>query len=1080
MNNAFFKQFPIAFWILFFGIAIGTINTQAQSGTVSVDFHNASPKEIIENLESRTPYKFVYQKDMDLNAPRISLKRDNVSVDEILKDLEALTNLNFRRNNNNIAVNKKASPKKKGKIIGRVIDNTGLSLPGATIKVVETGLASISGPDGNYMLPAEPGAYSIEASFMSFQTQIITGVQVSEDNATTLNIALKEESQSLEEVVITQTYQKATASVEGLLLQQKRAAQFSDGISAEQIARTPDRDVGATLKRITGVTAVDDKYVVVRSMGERWNQAVMDGVNLPSTDANQQQFNFEIIPTAMVESIVVSKNATPDMYANFAGGYVEIKTKSIPKENFTSFSVGTSYNSRSTFKDRLTRQEGTTDYLGFDDGTRDYPPGLVNIPVPTSEDTSGPFFEQSKKFTEDNFTTFKTFAAPGTSLQLAIGRLYNLKDNNKWGFVGSLIFRNTQEQLKIEHTERGSWMPNTVFSPETENGYTTLTKYGFKNSGASYNFNSTLGGMFNAGIQLGHHKITFRNTLMHIYDSQLTQTTGWNYYAGNLEGVLNGSLLPYTQETSYPIYQAFIQNKIEGEHQFGDVKLDWFAAYGSTDKDTKDATFLHKSRKRIGEDELTYQNIYNSATKYPIGRANYTNDEKNYNVGLSLNYTFNFSELFKNDVKAGYFGTYKKATNQQESVNFRVVQGAGTDQADIYFPISQLLDGSYYHYGGFGWERETYYGNRYEGDVKVHSPFLMLDNKIGRLARLVWGVRAESYVYTEISSQSARAGDLEVEQKDEEVWKYLPSASLTISPTNKINIRLGYNKSVLRPQFAERLKIPFYDPIRSALVLNTAGLVSTVSDNYDLKFEWFPASGQVLSLGVYHKNIKDPIEGVTQIGGDGGSRTIYNMNSHSAKLWGVEMELLKNLSFLGEGRALEELFIYANGALNATRVTGYVNIDGTGGVYKADRPLFGQSPYTYNLGLDYVGERLGFSLRHNGIGDQYILVGFDYNSEEIRMPYTTTDLSVSWRFFKAKNLQLKCSARNLFDRPIETYNNFNSYSVENKNHVPYASNPRDFWSLATGSTKRYDEDIDRKLFKAYSGTTFSMTIGYSF
>lgn len=1079
MNNAFLKQFPLAFRVLLFGILFSTNCLYAQSGTVSVDFKNASPKEIIENLESRTPYKFVYQSGTDLDAPRVTLKKDNVTIDEVLKELQAITNLNFRRNENNIAVNKKSAPKKMGKITGKAVDNTGLSLPGATIRIIETGMAVTSDNDGNYSFTLEEGAYTVEASYVSFQTQRITDVKVTGNDETKLNIALMEDAKALDEVVITQTYQRATATVEGLMLQQKRAAQFSDGISAEQIARTPDSDVGSTLKRITGVTTVDERFVVVRSMGERWNQAVMDGVNLPSTDANQQQFNFEIIPTAMVESVVVSKNATPDMYANFAGGHVEVKTKAIPKEDFTSFSVGTSYNNRSTFKDRLTRKEGATDYFGFDDGRRDYPKGLVNIEIPTEEAAAGPFLEQSRRFTQDNFSTYKTYAAPGTSLQFAVGRSYELKDNNKWGFVGSLLFKNTQEQLKIEHTERGSYMRNSVFVMAPENGYATLTKYGFRNSGASYNFNSTLGGMFNAGVQLGRHKITMRNTLMHIFDNQLTQVTGWNFYSNDIPGIMNGTQLPFTQETSYPVFQTFIQNKIEGEHKFNDLEVNWFAAYGNISRETKDATFIQKYRREVGDDVLVYQNVYNSASRFPLGRANYTNEEKNYNVGLNLKYAFNFGETFKNDIKAGYFGTYKNATNQQESVNLRVV-GQGVDGIDVLYPVSELLDGSHYEWGGFGWQREGYYGNRYEGEVKVHSPFLMLDNKISRFVRLVWGLRAESYVYEEISSQSEKGFEDSAEQKDDKKWQYMPSASLTVSPVDNMNIRFGYNKSVLRPQFSERLNIPVYDPIRSAMIINaTDGIVSTVSDNYDFKFEWFPAPGQVLSFGVYKKNIANPIEGVTQIGGDGGSRSINILNSNAAKLWGIEFEVLKSLSFLGEGEALEDLYISANAAFNDTKVTSYQRIDGTGGLYKANRPLFGQSPYNYNVGLDYVGERLGFSLRHNATGEQYILVGFDYDGEEIRRPYAVTDVTVSWKFFKERNLQVKCSVKNLFDRAIETYNNFNSYSVINENHVNL-SNPRDARLLAPGTSKRYDEGIDRKLFKAYTGTTLNMTVSYSF
>lgn len=1074
MNHAFTRQFPKYLWILL--LIFNLNNAFAQSGKVSVDFNNATPAEIIKNLESRTPYRFVYPENLDLTGAKVTLKKENVSIDEVLKELQAATNLNFRRTENNIAVNKKQTAKKPGKVTGKVVDATGLSLPGASIRVVETGLSAVSDIDGNYTLSLEPGVYTIEISFMSFQTQNITGVKVAENNITSLNVALIEDTQSLNEVVITQTYQKATASTEGMLLEQKKAAQMSDGISAEQISRTPDRDVGATLKRINGVTTVDDRFVVVRSMGERWNQAVMDGINLPSTDPVQQQFNFDIIPTSMVESVVVSKNATPDMYANFAGGHVEVRTKSIPKENFTFASVGSSHNSRSTFKDRLTKQQGSSDYLGYDDGTRSYPSNLQSIPLPGSEAESGPFVEQSKRFTKDNFSTYKTNTAPGSSFQFAVGRSYDLKDNNRWGFVGSLIFRNTQEKLDIEHSERGSLMHNSRYLSGPDGGYNTLEQFGFKNSGASYSYNSTLGGMFNAGIQFGNHKITLRNVYLHIYDSQLTQITGWNFYSDEVGEIVNGTDLPFTEEINYPVYQTFIQNKIEGEHLFGKLEVNWFLAYSSTDKDTKDVTFTRKQRRKSGDDVLLYIPLYNSDTNV-FTRGNFTNEEKNYNAALNFKYPFNFSDTFLNEVKAGYYGTYKKASNQQVKTSLMVV-GQGTDRADVYLPESQLLDGSHYGWGQFGWQKFSGFGNRYVGDVKIHSPFIMLDNKIGKLIRLVWGVRAESFVYTQIENQADDALGFDKLQPDEKVWQYLPSANLTVSPTSKTNLRAGYHKSVLRPQFSERLSVPYKDPVRNALILNYYGLVSTTVDNYDLKAEWFPSRGEILSVGVYRKKIKDPIEAITFIGGDGGSRSILNMNSHSANVRGIEMEVYKNLTFLGDDETLKDIYLYGNASFNKTKVTGYVNSNGTGPTYEANRPLYGQSPYTYNLGLDYIGNRFGFSIRHNATGDQYILVGFDYDGEEIRMPYSITDAQVSYRFLKDRNLEFKVGARNLFDSPIETYNNGNSYRAAIDGE--YGRNPREAYGLVPQAGNKYDEGIDRKVFKAWTGRTINFTLNYTF
>jgi hypothetical protein len=662
---------------------------------------------------------------------------------------------------------------------------------------------------------------------------------------------------------------------------------------------------------------------------------------------------------------------------------------------------------------------------------------------------------------------------------MALGRSYDINENSRWGFVGSLIFRNTQEQLDIEHTERGNYMRNTTFTTNPLQGYHTFNQYGFKNSGTSYNYNSTLGGMFNGGVQFGNHKITSRNIMLHMYDNQLTQITGWNYYGGSLDAILAGTELPFTEEVTYPVYQTFLQNKIEGEHHFGTLEVNWFVAYTNISKDTKDATFMTKRRKRVGDDILIYQQIYNSDPGQ-YARGNFTNEENNYNAALNVKYPFNFSETFQNDVKAGYFGTYKKATNQQEKA-FLTVLGQGTDRVDSYLTDSQLLDGSHYGWGGFGWERNTTLGNAYIGDVKVHSPFLMLDNKVGSIVRLVWGVRAESYVYTQIANQ-AEFNDTQAYEKaerDDKVWQYLPSVNLTVSPTAKTNLRLGYNKSVLRPQFAERVSIPYRDPLRGASVQSPYSIISTIVDNYDFKAEWFPSRGEILSAGIYSKKIKNPIEAITHIGTNGGNRSIININSHSASLWGVEMEVYKNLTFLGEGEALKDIFFYANASFNKTKVTGYVNDDGTGGTYEANRPLFGQSPYNYNLGFDYIGKRLGFSVRHNATGDQYILVGFEYDAEEIRMPYSITDAQISYRFLKDRNLELKFGVRNLFDSAIETYNNGTSYS--RNIDLPIGSGSlRDRFGLVKGATDKYDEGIDRVLFKAWNGRTVNLTLNFTF
>jgi len=1022
------------------------------------------------------------------------------------KALEAsLTSTGFmlKKNGASYTILPKQAPsqKKKGMVKGKVVDEYGLTLPGANVFVAGTATGTETDTKGNFTLLLEEGVYTIEVSYISYQTQRITGVKVEPGEVTDLNIAMKPDAVGLEEVVITANYDDA--STQGLLMQQKKAAQMSDGISAEQIAKTPDSDVGATLKRITGITTIDNKYVVVRSMGERWNTAAMDGINLPSTEAYNQNFSFDIIPTAMVESVVVSKTATPDMNASFAGGYVEVKTKDIPEKDFISVRIGSTYNSISTFKEFLSRQRGEYDYFGYDDGTRDFPKGLIstglNNPV---------FYEQSKRFTNDNFTTYNTKADPGSSFQLAMGQSFKMKNNNKWGFAAALTTRNEQTKLDIEHSGRGNWLDNTGILFNESGKPTDVAFFDFQNKGASYTYNSTVAAMFNTGLQLGNSRLSFRNSYTHLYDNTLTRVTGWNEYTGGsgmpsaaqdsynyfYHGISPGNNpadvaaldRPYTDNVNYPVYQTLLQNKLEGNHKLGNAALNWFAARTSVASDTKDLTQHQTFYNFIGSEIMAYHQVYNSGNNFT--RAYIESRETDYNYGASLKWSIDGTD-FKNDIKAGYAGTLKGNTNQQEKFFLRVddnrqdVPPSERNMLNIYGALSDWFDGSKYVAGGIGWQTLPLYENsKYEGKVKQHAPFIMFDNRWKSKLRLVWGLRAEYFKYELVSQQLDPSDSRNILKQpiNDKAWQFMPSVNFTYNPANSINVRLAYNKAVIRPQFNERTGLPYIDPVANALIYNTQ-MTSSVINNYDFKFEWFPGLGEIISAGIYYKDIDKPIEREGYISNEG-NLFLYNGNSKNAKLTGFEVEIRKSLAFIYNSTFLKELFVSGNFSYNETRVTAFKDINkttDTDNTYRVDRPLYGQTPYAYNLGLMYEGARLGASFLYNAKGEQYITVGYAYNSEEIQRPYAVADAQVAYKFLKDKNLEIKFNVRNLFDRVKEYYNNFNSYSVTNGIGSEFET-IRENLALMPGATDKYDKDIDKIIFRARTGRTFGMSINLTF
>ncbi len=793
-------SFTIA--VLFF-----TSAAEAQELVQKVSFSVPASRPLIEVLEefaAKTGARLAYSKS-DIKELKVKgAKCENISVNNCLEDMTEGLPVVFRLRGDLISVKyqgERVSVLGNGRLSGKIVDEVGNPVVGAQVMVA--GKTVTTDNNGEFAVDLPSGVYTLSVKAAKFSTLRVEKLSVGDHETNTVSFAMKpvsDQIKDIKEVVITGSRKADTQA--GLLAQQKKAAQMSDGISAEQISRTPDNDVGGTLKRVTGITTIDNKYVVVRSMGERWNTAAMDGISLPSTEAYNQNFSFDIIPTAMVESIVVSKTATPDMNANFAGGYVEVRTKDIPSRNFTTVSMGTSYNDISTFKESLTRQRGKYDYFGYDDGTRDFPKGLkaMNWENPL-------FFDQSKQFTNDNFTTYGTTADLGSNMQLALGRTFQLKNNNKWGFAGALTLRNEQNKLQIDHTGRGNWLDTTEQDIKgwQDHGTAPIKFYDFKNKGASYSYNSTIAGMLNFGLQLGKSRLSFRNSYTHIYDNTLTRITGWNEYTGGsgLPGnaelsynyFYNGLIpnndpsqiksldKPYTDNTDYPIYQTLLQNKLEGNHKIGNVDVDWFAARTGVSSDTKDYTMHQTYYDFVGNEILNYHEINNSSSDFARGYIE--NRQTDYNYGASLKLNLDKGN-FKNDIKLGYAGASKSNTNIQQKFLLRVdenrnVPGGGDKGIlKMYGGLSEWFNGSQYVPGGIGWEtRPLYEDEKYEGKVDQHAGFIMFDNRWNKF-RLVWGLRAEYFKY-DLISQQLDTNDPQNDDKadvEDKPWQFMPFCQL--------------------------------------------------------------------------------------------------------------------------------------------------------------------------------------------------------------------------------------------------------------------------------------------------------------
>ncbi len=219
-----------------------------------------------------------------------------------------------------------------GTLSGTVVDaESGETLIGVNIVIEGTTIGTSTDLDGRYSIrDIEAGTYTIIASYVSFQRQTITGVEINAGEVTTLDLTLQPETEELEDVVVTAG--AILNNEAGLLRQRQKSIAFSDAISAESISRSGAGDAASAMSKVTGATVVGGKYVHVRGLGGRYSSTHMNGIELPSSDPNKKSFQMDLIPSNLLDNIVTLKTFTPDKPGNFSGGIVDIGTKSFPEE----------------------------------------------------------------------------------------------------------------------------------------------------------------------------------------------------------------------------------------------------------------------------------------------------------------------------------------------------------------------------------------------------------------------------------------------------------------------------------------------------------------------------------------------------------------------------------------------------------------------------------------------------------------------------------------------------------------------------------------------------------------------------
>lgn len=883
-----------------------------------------------------------------------------------------------------------------GQITGSVRDSvTGEVLVGVAVSVEIEGADKITAGtttdiDGNFSFNISPGEYLLKARYSGFPAKIIKGISIQEGQAVEVPILMAERlKKELNETTIVGSQNKDWIS--SLYTIQKNAMSISDGVSADVIKRSPDRNTGEVLKRVSGATIQDNRFIIVRGLNDRYNTALVDGASMPSTEANRKAFSFDIIPSGMIDNIVIYKSATPDLPGDFSGGLINVLTKEVPDQNFNSISIGSGFHTASTGKIFQSGFRGKTDFLGFAGQNRQLP---TDFPNPQEIGKLNPYKPEGSTpylmALNNDYSIKEHRALPPVSLQGSLGRIFYVNGNNRLGLTAALSYSH-DENIK-----------NNV-----------LRQYdNFDYQDNIYTYSSNLGALLNLAYVSPKHKISLKTFYNRLFDDQLLYREGKNYSSSSMVKYYAFDLMQ----------KSLFKTTLSAEHQIGNggQKLDWLLSYNMISNNQPDQRKVSYSRSLNGSADYV-------ADITTLGKANNRlfSDLNESVWNGNVNDYIPISIFFKSAIKVGVFGQYRYRDFHNRYLGATLSPNYANAESLRKLPINQLFDNNTLSQNAYILEDQTGDADTYTATVTNIGGYAMMDNKITEKFRAVWGARLEN------EQLSVATGTETVAEKK---WlDVLPSLNLTYALNDRANLRASYFRSIARPELRELTNLSYYDYEMSATMTGDPALERTQIDNIDLRYEWFPGRGEIISASLFYKHFKNAIE--SRVYGANSSYDITPFNSPSAMDAGIEFEVRKGLGFLDQSGIGKNLSVY----LNAAYIYSKADAEGLyiRGEKMKNRPLSGQAPYSINTGLSYLSSdgKLNVNLLYNRIGQRLTLIGQDKMGIIYELPRNLLDFQISYALSRKSTLCL--NVKDILNNPVTFYfdqNNdghFNGTSFDN-------------------------------------------------
>ncbi|MBI1288766.1 MAG: TonB-dependent receptor plug domain-containing protein [Flavobacteriales bacterium] len=914
----------------------------------------------------------------------------------------------------------------KGYIRGNIGDGQfGGPLIGANVTIPAlSGVGATTDFDGNYSITVEPGTYEVKVSYISFADQVFKDIVVKAGEVTKLDAVLQMASQEVGMVEVVATVRKNSEA--GVLMDIKNATVVTDGLSAQTFRKVGDSDLSGAIRRVTGVTVQNGKYVYVRGLGDRYTKSVLNGMPLPGLDPDVNAVQINIFPTSVLENVSVSKTFSPDLWGDFTGGLVNVVTKKFPEEKTTQIGLSFTYVPGQHFnKDYILYTRSKTDFFGFDDGMRKLPiDGQTKIP---DETQINPQLETITRSFNQELSAKKTLAFMNTSFNFNHGNQINKENGTTYGY--NFVFRYASERSFYKGYQSNDYLKNqtdTVIQLERQR-----TRVGDVGN-ETVLWNALLTGSMKKG------KSSYTAMLLYNQGNQSSASQRINQDFEQNQATLVENILTYSQ-------RSMANFQLSGSHRVGIAELDWGNSF---------------SYSRVYDPDFRETRISVTDGDTALTTGNGAGINRFWRNLNEFNETFRFDAKLKVheniSVKVGAAETYrtrdftvfsyKHRPNNLNDVSFDpnwYLQSNNIWSAD---PSSPNYRNGTYTIG------DPQPANQYKAQQNVAAVYLMAEQQVLKKLNLIYGLRIEHTLmyYTGVNETNTQRY---LHQTTLNTPSFLPALNLVYKANDKMNLRAGYSRTIARPSFKEKSQAEIYDPITKRTFSGNIDLHLTNIDNADLRYEFFIGGKDMISLGGFYKRFDGHIELVSF---ETAPDNYKPRNSGIAHVFGGEFEIRKGLRQHTSSAFLQGFFLAANVTIVKSMVdmtSVFVDNNGktelqlrqeharAGETISRYRPMTGQSPYAVNASISYElpDNRGNISLAYNVQGDQLTIIGSGRVPDVYTIAFHSLNFNAYVNVGEKRNSRITLRVQNMIndDRTLV----YRSYKAADQKFTSYLPGP---------------------------------------